>query len=331
MRIGPHQVCCVGWRLQEMRKPCYIGGMPAKRTQMPIKTVDFKVVDQGRRPQIVVEPLERLLALKNIALDNLHRTRFYHVFIFEDCAPTHLVDFSPIDVAPYSLLFISAEMVHQFDPLRLYKGDVIIFTEEFFCLRESDCRYLRRTPVFHGAGGSPLLRLDKTRLQPFQALAQAIRKECQENVDNIQHEFLKNILHNFLLLAERETQKLFRNEGGVVPAPDQELTMTFREMLEMRFRALKNVNAYCKALGVTEKKLAGATSRALGKSPKECIDARVVLEAKRLLCHDCQSIKSIAFDLGFEEATNFAKFFRKHTGSTPLDFRNGFLRGRQEA
>ena len=67
-----------------------------------------------------------------------------------------------------------------------------------------------------------------------------------------------------------------------------------------------------------------ATSKVLGKSPKELIDDRILLEAKRLLVHGNKSIKEIGFELGFEEPTNFIKYFRKHIGKTPMEFREGY-------
>jgi len=68
-----------------------------------------------------------------------------------------------------------------------------------------------------------------------------------------------------------------------------------------------------------------ATSKVLDKSPKELIDDRILLEAKRLLVYGNKSIKEIAFQLGFEEPTNFIKYFRKHIDKTPMEFREKYL------
>ncbi|MEN9701160.1 MAG: hypothetical protein RIR55_475, partial [Bacteroidota bacterium] len=77
-------------------------------------------------------------------------------------------------------------------------------------------------------------------------------------------------------------------------------------------------------MAVSEKKLNKSTLKVLGKSPKVLIDERVVLEAKRLLAHTTSSIKEIGFELGFDEPTNFIKYFRKHVASTPIDFRSKY-------
>jgi AraC-like DNA-binding protein len=46
------------------------------------------------------------------------------------------------------------------------------------------------------------------------------------------------------------------------------------------------------------------------------------LEAKRQLCYTSQSIKEIAYDLGFEDSAYFSRFFKKSTQVSPIDYRN---------
>jgi transcriptional regulator GlxA family with amidase domain len=59
----------------------------------------------------------------------------------------------------------------------------------------------------------------------------------------------------------------------------------------------------------------------MGMTAKAFIAARIVLEAKRLLVHTDLSVATIAEKLGFHEATNFSKFFRREADSTPAEFR----------
>jgi len=54
---------------------------------------------------------------------------------------------------------------------------------------------------------------------------------------------------------------------------------------------------------------------------KEVIDQRVVLEAKRLLVHSNATSAQIGYQLGFPEPSNFVKFFRRMTGTTPLVYK----------
>ena len=97
--------------------------------------------------------------------------------------------------------------------------------------------------------------------------------------------------------------------------------MLFKDLLETNFKNQKQVNFYAKELIITEKRLNQATSKVFGKTPKEIIDDRIILEAKRVLAHTTESIKEIGYVLGFDEPTNFIKYFKKHSLVTPVEFR----------
>ena len=100
-----------------------------------IKKLKFK---NNTDLQIEVVSLQNLTNAKKELLVNPHRTNFYQIFLFENCQPTHLVDFEPIKIEPYSLLFINKDRVHQFDQLLNYDGKLIVFTEDFFCKTETE-------------------------------------------------------------------------------------------------------------------------------------------------------------------------------------------------
>lgn len=59
-------------------------------------------------------------------------------------------------------------------------------------------------------------------------------------------------------------------------------------------------------------------------SAEEFIDARVVLEAKRLLAHGEDPVARIADRLGFDDASNFVKYFALRAGTTPAAFRHRY-------
>jgi AraC-like DNA-binding protein len=68
--------------------------------------------------------------------------------------------------------------------------------------------------------------------------------------------------------------------------------------------------------------LTRACQAATGQPVKHVIDERVALEARRLLAHTDEPVAAIARRLGFSEPTNFGKFFTRHTGTTPGEFRH---------
>jgi AraC-like DNA-binding protein len=89
------------------------------------------------------------------------------------------------------------------------------------------------------------------------------------------------------------------------------------------------VSGYASVMSISERKLNKALTAVLGKTAKELIDERIILEAKRMLAHTNYSIKEIGFELGFDEPTNFIKYFRKQEGKTPVEFRIFFQKDKK--
>ena len=184
-----------------------------------------------------------------------------------------------------------------------------------------DFKFLRNTILFNDLFSVSHIQLKETTLL-FKDLFRSMESELRNEKDHFQSDILKNLLHNFLLLSERERRK--QNFSEIKKSADLDYVLLFRDLLENQYRKQKQVRSYCEQMHVTEKRLNHATTIILGKSPKQMIDERIMLEAKRLLAHSTESVKEIGFELGFDESTNFIKYFRKHDHSTPLDFRERF-------
>jgi len=95
----------------------------------------------------------------------------------------------------------------------------------------------------------------------------------------------------------------------------------FQQRIEADFSQHHDVRHYADALGMSEKSLGRLCLAATGVSAKAWITQRLCLEAKRLLAHTSMTAQTIGAELGYEDASNFVKFFRRETGLTPLAFR----------
>jgi len=95
----------------------------------------------------------------------------------------------------------------------------------------------------------------------------------------------------------------------------------FRLLVDERFRVQRSVDHYAQALGVTAGHLGRLCRETLGMSPLDAINARVVHEAQRELVYSSLGIKQIAAELGFDDEAYFGRFFKKHTGQRPTEFR----------
>ena len=250
-----------------------------------------------------------------------HRTGFYHIIWFQKGSPVHFIDFNPVNIKPNTVLFLNKDIVLRFDNKGNFDGKAILFTDSFFCKTKSDTKFLQSTILFNDLFAVSQLQLHNSSIQ-FGQLFQEMETELTNKKDNYQSDILQNQLHNLLLLSDRERRK--QNFTEVKKSADLDYVMLFKDLLENQFNKQKLVSNYAGQLRVTQKRLNQATSKILDKSPKEIIDERIMLEAKRLLAHTNLSVKEIGFALGFDESTNFTKYFRKHHKITPIEFRKSF-------
>jgi len=285
----------------------------------PIKKYNFK---ESVKNRVEIVSLEQLTENQPHLIFTPHRTDFYHIFLFEDCAPTHTVDFRSIPIVPYSMLFVGEGRVHLFDNEKPYNGKVLIFTEEVFTNAGYASNDLKNSQLFNDIEDNLLLLPTDSLKSQLTIIISLLTAELA-NVNSINsHAILKNYIHNLLLMCERETHDTRAPQADVI---DFTFVSDFKRFVDAHYTEHLAVSDYSKKLLITEKRLTAATNKILGKTAKEIISERVVLEAKRLLIHSGNSIKMIAAVLGFEDSAYFSRYFKKHSGKSPVEFREQFL------
>ena len=284
-----------------------------------IRKVKFK---SGLPLEIEIISIADTVVKHHDTITNPHRAEFYHIFWIQKGTAEYLVDFEPVKVKANSFLFVNKDRVQAIDTTSKHDGKLLLFTDNFFSKNEADNKYLHSTILFNDLLDIPVINVKNN--QPLQTIFFAIERELTEENDAYHYDLLHNLLHNLLLLAERERRKQGFTE--IAKGADLDYTVLFRDLVAAQFKTIKSVSGYASQMNVSEKRLTNATTKTMGKSPKTIIDERVMLEAKRLLIHTNLSIKEIGYDLGFEEPTNFIKYFRKHTDKTPIGFRETYFK-----
>lgn len=101
----------------------------------------------------------------------------------------------------------------------------------------------------------------------------------------------------------------------------ESLIVRFTELVREQFRSQRNLETYARALNITAKHLTATTKEITGKTAGEIIDDFVLLEAKLLLNNSELSIAQVANELNFSDQSFFGKFFKRHTGLSPKQYR----------
>lgn len=111
------------------------------------------------------------------------------------------------------------------------------------------------------------------------------------------------------------------------------LVARLRERIEARFRLREPLSAYAEALHASETSLRTACTSVAGQPPMQILDQRAMLEAQRALLYSNLSVSQIANTLGFDDPAYFSRFFARHAGVSPRQFRdnNAFEDGAAKA
>ena len=101
------------------------------------------------------------------------------------------------------------------------------------------------------------------------------------------------------------------------------LAMKFWKLLGKYGKERRSVQFYASKLCITTTYLYKLTQKEMQASPKELIDQQILSQMKTYLANTDYSIGEIAVQLHFGDASYFCRFFRRMTGLSPLEFRNG--------
>ena len=233
---------------------------------------------------------------------------------------THMVDFETIHCTAGSLVTMQPGQVNRFSGKGGWDGWALVFRSELLLSRDvaspladlSLFRDVADMPVHLRMAGSACgavtaaferMAEDATLRAPPQAVNALLRHQLQALLIRM------HLAHASSARAER-----------IEPALLQRFRR-FRTTVEHQHRQWHRVAQYANDLGCSEKSLSRATLAVTDMGAKTFLTNRIVLEARRLLAHTLSPVAAISEQLGFDEPTNFVKFFRRETGLTPGAFR----------
>jgi AraC family transcriptional regulator, transcriptional activator of pobA len=239
-----------------------------------------------------------------------HRHAYHELIWVHDGHGRHLIDGDPVDFGPRTLTLIAKGQVHQFKEAVDVSGVVVRFDDDWIT---GSRRWL-----FAGAACTAL-SVPAADAPSFEALVGVLRAELDRPPGPESAELRRHLLASVLLWAQRWREAQL--ESGGATGPDVELYRRFQELLERDFATSHDAGHYASELGTTTGTLSRLLNRLTGRSTKQLIMDRVILEAVRLLRFSDLQVKEIAARLGFTDQFAFSKAFKRQRGEAPLDFR----------
>lgn len=193
------------------------------------------------------------------------------------------------------------------------------YNRDFYCIVDHDREVSCMGFLFFGSYGSMFIHLDQAHQDKLSTL-QKIFEEEFDTRDNITADMLRMLLKRLIIITTRLAKEQYlpqdqRNNEQF------EVLRQYNFLVEMHFRKEHQVKFYADQLNKSPKTLSNLFSLLRHKSPLHIIHERIILEAKRLFMYSDKSAKEIAFELGFEDAAHFSRFFKNFTDQNPSSYR----------
>ena len=132
------------------------------------------------------------------------------------------------------------------------------------------------------------------------------------------------IARNLTSALVYETDTLLKGYIGnakIAVNKDNELFIRFKNLVANHFKESRQLAFYASKLCVSTNYLYVLVKKISGHYPTQLISNQVISEAKYQICQTTGNFSEIAYLLNFSDPFAFSKFFKKHTGYSPSQFR----------
>jgi len=280
-----------------------------------IKSYHFLSNKYGRE---ILLDIGRIESLKNFILDStLHQISFYEILLIENGKGSFSLDENRMPIGPGTVIFTSPGQVRQWNT-RNANGYTLFFEKDFLGLFFTDELFLYRFQYFHQYSGPMGMKMPAKTFRRILELLHNLEEEFKHLQSDSNH-LLRAILYQLLVVLNRyySTSYLVQSDSHVHPD-----FFRFRSLLEKQFMSQHRVVMYAQMLRISSTHLNTICRQYSGLSAQKMIHHRLISEIKKQLRRN-RSAKEIAYEFDFSDPSNFNRFFKKHTGTTAQQYRDG--------
>jgi len=249
-----------------------------------------------------------------------YRQNFFEISFTEELNSDYSIDDRRFQQENDSLMFVSPGQINSWNVKNsdnCVRGYMVFFKPELLGAGELSCEVFS-TFRFFNLNSMPIYYLKLEQKKIFTDLFRRIYEEYNQFREG-SIEIITSYLTIFLNEAKRNLEPEFRVKGNLNRT--EEITYQFENLIKLEYPKRLTINEYAERLYISPSYLREAVKQSTGKPAYKLIREYQLLEAKSLLMQSEKTVKSIALELGFDDSSNFVKFFKKYSGLTPLRYR----------
>lgn len=253
------------------------------------------------------------------ASEDVHRTSAYAICLLSEGELQLESDLFVHKAKAPALFTIAPSAIRKFTDLgSSYDAQILFFRKEVFLEGQTDINYLDKFDFFEKTG-EQVLQLDAALFNQFKSYFELIHKKTTENAPHT-----STIIRSLIYIILNEIDDAHQKQNPVLAQEtdkNKHILTQFKNLLSEHFINEREVSFYAEKLHLTPKYFSTLIKEVSGKTAGTWINEMLILESKVRLQNKKQSIAQIAYDLNFSDPSHFGKFFKKHTGKSPLEFR----------
>jgi AraC family transcriptional regulator, transcriptional activator of pobA len=246
-----------------------------------------------------------------------HRHEYHELNWARSGSGCHLIDGRSCAIRPNTLTLIGRGQVHVFERASGINGVGLRFGSEL--LDGSSAGRANLAWLLEGRG-ERTIEVPAADAQMLEGMLQALAVETRRPPDAFSVDVQRHLLSTLLLWVARWHRAAGIGQAGLEDV-DVQLYARFVSVLNRDFARYHAIGHYADVLAVPPSALSAALARVTGRTTKELITDRVMLEAARLLRFTDLTVGQIAFHAGFEDQFYFSRAFKRRYGEAPLAYR----------
>lgn len=252
-----------------------------------------------------------------------HRHDYHELVWTRSGTGQHLIDGEVSLVQPSTITLIGRGQVHVFERASALHGAIVRFGDE---LLAGDPATGANPAWLVGSRAAQTVGVPTGEVGRLAAAIDLLAAETRRPSDSRSVDLQRHFLSALLLWVERWYEAT-RPEQRDADDPDLQLYRRFGELLERDYARHNDAPHYADALAVPQAALSRALVEVTGRTTKELITDRRMLEAARLLRFSEMSVGEIAYRAGYGDQLYFSRAFKRQFGEAPSAYRER-LRGR---
>ncbi|MBA4054481.1 MAG: hypothetical protein C0490_07205, partial [Marivirga sp.] len=205
------------------------------------------------------------------------------------------------------------------------EGYGCIFSDTFFTADKTNKHYLADLPFFQ-LGENQVSCLSHNETESFKHIFSMMQNEHSDKPGS--SEIIRGYLQ-VLLGKVKNIHTAKSSSETLKSSASLRIVKTFMEAYMNDVNVIRTgqeikvrkVSEYAELLGISQNHLNDTVKSITGKSAGQLMRDQIVKQATMCLKHSTKTISEIAYLMGFEDPSYFARYYKKQTGKMPSEFR----------